>query len=101
MGGTSKGLICPWMYTIQDSYIVYILFFPTLNRYYVGQTKDPDDRILRHNSGRNKSTKGGIPWKTVHSEPGKNRADAIVMEKQIKNQGFEKVIANTQMSRVK
>tara|TARA_R110001599_G_scaffold35840_5_gene112993 strand:+ start:22134 stop:22307 length:174 start_codon:yes stop_codon:yes gene_type:complete len=44
---------------------VYILFSETRSRYYVGQTADIIKRLERHNQGRVKSTRLGIPWKLV------------------------------------
>ncbi|WP_114748045.1 GIY-YIG nuclease family protein [Pleomorphovibrio marinus] len=73
-------------------YYVYILFSSSLNRFYVGQTKGLEERLLRHNSGRNKSTKGGIPWVMVHSEKVTDRAAALAKERQIKNLGSKRYL---------
>jgi putative endonuclease len=43
-------------------YYTYILRSKTTGKYYCGQTNNMSDRILRHNSGRNKYTKHGVPW---------------------------------------
>ena len=43
-------------------YYVYILYSPVANKYYIGSCADIENRIKQHNSGRNKSTKSGIPW---------------------------------------
>ncbi|WP_209330923.1 GIY-YIG nuclease family protein [Lunatimonas salinarum] len=72
------------------SYVVYILYSPSLGRFYVGQTEDLADRLARHNSGRNKSTKAGVPWTLVHSEHSPDRASALVRERQVKNLGTRK-----------
>ena len=52
-------------------YFVYILYSEKTDRYYVGQTQNLDERLVRHNTGRNKSTKPGIPLTLVHFEPKK------------------------------
>jgi len=42
-------------------------------------------RILTHNSGKNKSTKYGIPWKLIYYEAGLNRKDARARERYLKS----------------
>jgi putative endonuclease len=46
---------------------VYVLESQKSRHWYIGSTKDLQKRILRHNSGKNKSTKYGIPWKLIYS----------------------------------
>jgi putative endonuclease len=43
-------------------YYVYILYSQNRDVYYTGHTGDIDDRLSRHNSGRSKSTRSGVPW---------------------------------------
>ncbi|MBS1595822.1 MAG: GIY-YIG nuclease family protein [Bacteroidetes bacterium] len=43
------------------SFYVYILESATTGRLYIGQTNDLSDRLVRHNSGRNKYTAGKGP----------------------------------------
>jgi putative endonuclease len=43
-----------------------------------------DDRLLRHNSGRSKYTKFGIPWQLVYLEEFKNKTEAYRRELEIK-----------------
>tara|TARA_R110001592_G_scaffold40757_1_gene133548 strand:- start:22169 stop:22480 length:312 start_codon:yes stop_codon:yes gene_type:complete len=69
------------------NYSVYLLYSVSLDRYYVGQSKNHVERFDRHQSGRNKSTKGGIPWKIVHVEYFEDRPSAVRKECQIKNIG--------------
>jgi putative endonuclease len=54
-------------------------------RWYIGSTKDLQKRILTHNSGKNKSTKHGIPWKVIYCEIGVNIKDARAREKYLKS----------------
>jgi putative endonuclease len=76
-------------------YTVYILYSVSLDRYYVGQTQNLKKRIERHNCGRNKSTKPGMPWVLVHKEEVPDRSTAMAREKQIKNLGSKRfLIAN-------
>jgi putative endonuclease len=53
--------------------------------WYIGLTKDLQKRILIHNSGKNKSTKYGIPWKLIYCETGLNRGDGRRREKYLKS----------------
>ncbi|MBD3626686.1 GIY-YIG nuclease family protein [Cyclobacterium sp.] len=45
------------------NFFVYILYSPSLNRYYVGHTQHIEERIQRLNSDRKKSTKEEFPGK--------------------------------------
>jgi putative endonuclease len=63
---------------------VYILYSVITDRYYVGQTANLEDRLKRHNQGRSKYTKSGIPWKLVFSESFVSRSEAEELEKRIK-----------------
>ncbi|MBU0711759.1 GIY-YIG nuclease family protein [bacterium] len=48
---------------------VYILYSPSKDRYYIGQTADINRRLHEHNSGHTKSTKSSIPWQIVYKKP--------------------------------
>jgi putative endonuclease len=71
-------------------YMVYILYSVTVDRYYVGQSSDIVDRLIRHNQGRNKYTKSGIPWKLVYRESFASRAEAEKRENGKKSQKAER-----------
>jgi putative endonuclease len=68
------------------SFIVYILYSPSQDRYYVGHTQNLDDRLSRHNQGRSKYTKSGAPWELKYREVYSCRSDAMFREQQIKSQ---------------
>ena len=71
---------------------VYILYSNTSSRYYVGQTSDINQRLERHNQGRVKSTKHGIPWEIVLQLDVSKRSEAMILEKQIKKRGARRYI---------
>ena len=73
-------------------YFVYILYSESTDRYYVGQTQNLEERLERHNTGRNKSTKSGIPWMIVHFEVLPDRSTALAREKYIKNLGSKRYL---------
>ncbi|MFA5833253.1 MAG: GIY-YIG nuclease family protein [Bacteroidota bacterium] len=66
-------------------YLVYILQSLKSGKYYVGHTDDLPYRFTQHNNGYSKSTKSGIPWKIVHTEPFSTRSDAMKREHEIKS----------------
>jgi putative endonuclease len=77
-------------------YAVYILYSISLDRFYVGQSKNHLERFERHQAGRNKSTKAGIPWEIVHVEFFNDRPSAVRKERQIKNIGSRRYLDRLQ-----
>lgn len=41
---------------------LYILYSPSRDRFYIGATTQPGERLMRHNAGYSKSTAAGRPW---------------------------------------
>lgn len=66
-------------------YFTYIIQSDKTDQYYIGYTKNLTLRLERHNHGWSKSTKSGIPWKLVYSEPYELKSDAIKRESDIKS----------------
>ena len=66
------------------AYTVYILQSEANGTYYIGSTADFNERLQRHNQGRSRYTKRGIPWKIVHTEQFDTRSQATQRERQIK-----------------
>lgn len=48
--------------------VVYILYSPLVDRYFVGKTSNLEKSLTRHNSGKNKHTKTGLPWNLMYKE---------------------------------
>jgi len=67
------------------SYHVYILKSEKHGKYYIGHTADIQDRLVRHNSGRSKYTRSGIPWKIIYTENFSTKNEAYRRELQIKS----------------
>lgn len=65
-------------------YFVYVLESYIDGRLYKGQTSDIEKRIIEHNSGKTKSTKGYKPWKLVYFETFETRDEAVIREKYFK-----------------
>ena len=63
---------------------VYILESIPTGRYYVGSTSDVERRLVKHNAGNSRSTKGYVPWKVVHIEEYETKSEALCRENEIK-----------------
>ena len=77
-------------------FYVYILYSKSHNRFYIGQTNSIKDRLNRHNSGIEKSTKPYIPWELIGYFEKQSRSDAMILEKKLKNlntEDLDKLIA--------
>jgi putative endonuclease len=57
-----------------------------------GQTSDLNARLDRHNEGRNPFTKKGLPWELVYFQKCESRAEAMRLEKKIKNLGTKRFL---------
>lgn len=66
-------------------YFVYVLRSEKDGRLYKGFSSNLEKRILEHNSGKTKSTKGYLPWRLVYSEKVENRIEARKREKFLKS----------------
>lgn len=64
---------------------VYVLLSQKRQYWYIGSTKDLRKRILRHNTGKNKSTRYGMPWKLIYYEAGLDKEDARMRERYLKS----------------
>lgn len=77
-------------------YIVYIIQNQETKGYYVGYTEDLQDRLRRHNQGRNTSTKSSGKWVIVHTEEFSDKVNAWKRERQIKKykggEAFKKLV---------
>jgi len=60
---------------------VYAISSVNRNYIYVGMTENLEERIKRHNSGREKTTKPYIPFILIFSEVCNNRIEARNREK--------------------
>jgi len=65
-------------------YCAYVLKSDIDGRLYKGHTEDLKKRLIEHNRGKTKSTKGYIPWELVYFETFKTREESILREKYFK-----------------
>jgi putative endonuclease len=76
-------------------FYVYILYSPSINRFYIGFTKNMKDILNRHNkhrSGFRRFTKRASDWQLIYFEEFNNKRDAIKREKEIKNKKSKEYI---------
>ena len=66
------------------SFFVYLLESESNGNYYVGQTNNMDERMERHNSGREKYTSVHRPWRLVGKLEKSTRSEAVILERKLK-----------------
>ena len=66
-------------------YHVYILYSRSLDRFYVGQTKDLQNRLVEHNQGESAYTSTGSPWTLLWSTTKATFRSAELLEEKLKN----------------
>jgi putative endonuclease len=67
------------------AYTVYILQSDRDDSFYIGHTAHLDERLRRHNEGRNPHTKAKIPWRVVYQEEYLTRSQAVKRERELKS----------------
>ncbi len=77
-------------------FFVYILYSGVRQRYYVGQTNEINQRLQRHNGGKVKSTKTGVPWRLIKVFKVSSRSEAMLLEERIKKRGIERFLIDLQ-----
>ncbi len=71
-------------------YFFYIIRSQVTGEFYLGQSSNLEDRMIRHNSKRSKYTKSGVPWILAYYEIFLSRKDAINRERFLKSpQGWQ------------
>ena len=76
------------------TYFIYILYSETRNRYYIGSSSDPKERLIRHNAGATPSTKSGKPWKIVYTENYSSKTEVLKRETYLKRMKSRVYIEN-------
>jgi putative endonuclease len=67
-----------------NMYYVYVLENNS-GRMYIGSSADPDSRLISHNAGRVRSTKGGRPWRRILLEEYEDKSFALKRERYLKS----------------
>ena len=83
-------------------FFVYILEAIDTKRYYIGQTENLDERLKKHNEGKNLSTKHYLPWRLKWYRAYDTRSEAIRVERKLKGikkrTGIEKFIRDNRFT---
>jgi putative endonuclease len=66
-------------------FYVYILQSNLDTSLYIGNTKNLQERLLRHNQGRSPYTKSKRPWTLVYTEEFTSKATAMKREKALES----------------
>ncbi len=72
------------LFMTRMAYFVYILQSEENDSYYVGHTADLEERLNRHNQGRNEYSKRKGPWELIYHEVYGSRVEAMRRENEIK-----------------
>lgn len=83
----------PIHYLPPVKYVTYILYSRGHDTFYIGQTKDMDVRLSRHNAGAVKSTARYAPWSLCLRLEKESRSEATVLEKKLKNLNRVRLVA--------
>ncbi len=67
-------------------FYVYLIQSQLDHSFYVGYTKDLENRLKQHNNGGSTYTKRKIPWTLVYTESFENKSDALKRELFLKKQ---------------
>lgn len=73
-------------------FYIYILYSKIVDKYYVGQTENIEERMISHSSGISKYTSISTDWILVYSELFETRSQAIIRENEIKKKKSRKYI---------
>jgi putative endonuclease len=80
------------VFGIPMSYSVYIIYSLKLDRYYVGYSENPQERLLQHNGGISDYTAKANDWQLKYTELFNSRKEAMDRESSIKKKKSRKYI---------
>ena len=73
-------------------HFVYILYSPQLDRFYVGESANPDERLEHHLAGHQRFTRRTSDWIMVLCLPTASRTEALGIERKIKQSKSRKSV---------
>lgn len=65
-------------------FTVYIIYSPSTDQYFIGQTKDLKIALWQHNAKTNPATADGKPWEVKFTRPFGSRNEALSLEMKLK-----------------
>lgn len=78
---------------------VYILYSPSTDQYYIGQSKDLQITLWQHNAKTIPATAGGKPWEVKFTQSFDTRNEALSLEMRLKKKDrahWEELISSAQ-----
>ena len=66
---------------------VYIIYSPTTDQYHIGQAKNMQIELWRHNARAIKSTAEGKPWEVRFTKSFATRNEALSLEMRLRDKG--------------
>ncbi len=69
---------------------VYVIESVSDATWYTGMALSAKNRLVEHNQGKNRFTKGHLPWKLIYIEPCKDWATGRMREKYLKTTSGKK-----------
>jgi putative endonuclease len=79
---------------------VYIIYSPSTDQYFIGQTKDLKITLWQHNAKTNPVTADGKPWEVKFTRPFATRNEALSLEMKLKKKDrtyWEELIDSPQL----
>ena len=73
-------------------HFVYILYSPLLDRFYVGESAHPDERLEHHLAGHQRFTRRASDWIMVFRQCTASRQKALEAERKIKRSKSRKTV---------
>ncbi|AQG80025.1 GIY-YIG nuclease family protein [Spirosoma montaniterrae] len=70
---------------------VYIIYSPSTDRYFIGQTKNLRISLWQHNAKTNPATAAGKPWEVKFTQQFDTRNEALSLEMKLKNRNREQI----------
>ncbi len=80
------------MFLVIMKHGLYILYSPKIDKYYIGISHDPAERLQWHNRGLKGWTRRGIPWKLVFVQFFPEKEIAAKYERWLKKQKSRRLI---------
>jgi putative endonuclease len=75
-----------------SNFITYIIYSPSLDKFYIGHTSNINERLIKHNSNHKGFTGGVNDWVIVYQEIFPTKEDAYHREREIKKWKSRKMI---------
>ncbi len=73
-------------------YYFYLLHSEQLGKYYIGHSKDPKNRLKKHNTNHKGFTGKVNDWEIVYTEIFQSKSEAYARERQVKSWKSKKKI---------